>query len=551
MTRAGPGALIRATSSERSTGLSRWWSKPAARDALAVVGLAPAGQRDQQHAVHAAGPRAAGARPRSRPCPACRCRGSPTSGRSLRRRVERLVAARRRPAVRRPAAPSSARQRVGRVAVVVDDQDALASAMSPARGARRRPAAHRRGVGAAAARRSNSLPRPGPSLVALTRAAVQLDQALDQRQADAEAALRGAARVPLDLHEHVEDRGEHVAGGCRRRCRATRTTRRRAVALDDARRCGPPAGVYLAALFSRLENTCVSRTASPSAPQRAVRTGATRSAWPPASISGAAEFDRVARSPASSADRLELQFDLAARDARHLQQVVDQPHHVVDLPLHHLAAGLRFLRRRCSCACSDGQRGAHRRQRVAQLVRQRGEEFGLALVGLAAGPRACRAARTGAGARAARCARALTSAATRIGRSSTVTLASTSIASAMARESAPCRARISTGRSDHGGCAAQLRASRSGRAGSASTSSASSSAPAPRSQLVAPARHVVRRHAATMPALLEHRPRPARRPSAVAVRSSTRRSRVGSLRMTARHRVRRAAPSVHAAPARR
>ena len=36
----------------------------------------------------------------------------------------------------------------------------------------------------------NSLPWPGPSLAACDVAAVQLDQAADQRQADAQAALR-------------------------------------------------------------------------------------------------------------------------------------------------------------------------------------------------------------------------------------------------------------------------------------------------------------------------------------------------------------------------
>ena len=81
-------------------------------------------------------------------------------------------------------------QRVGRVVVVVGDEDA-------ARGADR----HRlvaRGVGSPRRRRVarssgsrtvNSVPRPGPSLCAPTRAAVHLDEPAHQRQADAQAAL--------------------------------------------------------------------------------------------------------------------------------------------------------------------------------------------------------------------------------------------------------------------------------------------------------------------------------------------------------------------------
>ena len=101
--------------------------------------------------------------------------------------------------------------------------------------------------------------------------------------------------------------------------------------------------------------------------------------WRPASITGRLVSTRLRRSPWSTAIS-SLQLDLAARDARDFEQVVDQPHHVVDLPLHHLAD--------CACACGslspgqpqDLQRVADRRQRIAQLVRQRREELVLAAI---------------------------------------------------------------------------------------------------------------------------------------------------------------------------
>ena len=50
----------------------------------------------------------------------------------------------------------------------------------------------------------NSLPLPGPSLVALHRSAVHLRQAANERQADPQSSLR-ALRCPVDLAEHAED----------------------------------------------------------------------------------------------------------------------------------------------------------------------------------------------------------------------------------------------------------------------------------------------------------------------------------------------------------
>ena len=55
----------------------------------------------------------------------------------------------------------------------------------------------------------NVLPRPGPSLLRLDRAAVQLGEPLGQGQADAQPSLPAIAEL-LNLREHVEDARQHA-----------------------------------------------------------------------------------------------------------------------------------------------------------------------------------------------------------------------------------------------------------------------------------------------------------------------------------------------------
>ena len=50
---------------------------------------------------------------------------------------------------------------------------------------------------------------PGPLASRFDAAAVHADEALHQRQSDAESALRSPRRA-IDLHEHVEDLRERV-----------------------------------------------------------------------------------------------------------------------------------------------------------------------------------------------------------------------------------------------------------------------------------------------------------------------------------------------------
>ena len=85
-------------------------------------------------------------------------------------------------------------------------------------------------------------------------------------------------------------------------------------------------------------------------------------------------------------DRPELgplfaEFDLAARDPAHVEQVVDKPRQLPDLTLHD------FRRRAQRIAPvpgkPEGSRGvADRRERIAQLMRQHREELVLATVGI-------------------------------------------------------------------------------------------------------------------------------------------------------------------------
>ena len=69
-----------------------------------------------------------------------------------------------------------------------------------------------------------------------------------------------------------------------------------------------------------------------------------------------------------------LQLNLPGGDARDVQQVVHQAHHVPDLPLHHPS---HPLHRVAAVAAEPNQleAGADRRQRIAQLVRQHGQEL--------------------------------------------------------------------------------------------------------------------------------------------------------------------------------
>ncbi len=79
-------------------------------------------------------------------------------------------------------------------------------------------------------------------------------------------------------------------------------------------------------------------------------------------------------------DRCAPDVDHAARDARDLEQVVDEPHQVAHLPLHRGPDPLDGLPDRRADSRSSCSRREERRERIAQLVRERRQELVLALV---------------------------------------------------------------------------------------------------------------------------------------------------------------------------
>ncbi len=84
----------------------------------------------------------------------------------------------------------------------------------------------------------------------------------------------------------------------------------------------------------------------------------------------------------SQVDALAAELDLVLRDPRHVQQIVGQPHEMQHLPLHRRAGAFDDV----GVAAREAHhfdRGADRRERVAQFVRQGREEFVLAAIGVA------------------------------------------------------------------------------------------------------------------------------------------------------------------------
>ena len=215
--------------------------------------------------------------------------------------------------------------------------------------------AARRAV-ASGRRTTNSLPWPGPALLALTvPPCISTSRFTSVRPMPSPPWARLIERFACvnsskTCRQHLRRDADAVVAH-RRPPRCHRRAGRRA-------QMWPPGSVYLAALFSRLAKTCVSRTGSASTTQRLARdvddelvAGGSRSAagW------SRPRCARVGR----ELDRLLAQLDLAARDARDVEQVVHQADHVVDLPLHHRRrrrrrVGLVAGSRAAGCAASCG-----------------------------------------------------------------------------------------------------------------------------------------------------------------------------------------------------
>ena len=177
---------------------------------------------------------------------------------------------------------------------------------SAAGGRRARRPPRRRGPAAAGPRTRCRAPalRCGAS----TDAAVHLHQPAHQRQADAQAALR-RARARCTACVNMSNTGGSIAGRCRCRCRGR--DHRAALGAAHSSSTRPPGSVYLAALFSRLANTCASRVGSPSTPER-LGGRSTVNSWPVRRSAA-----RRSRSPAPRLGQVEpLALELAACRAR-------------------------------------------------------------------------------------------------------------------------------------------------------------------------------------------------------------------------------------------
>ena len=140
----------------------------------------------------------------------------------------------------------------------------------------------------------------------------------------------------------------------------------------------PCGWVYFAALVSRFESTCARRSGSPF----------TRNSSGTSSSELVAAFvdERPRRLDRRAHDRLQVglllaQLQRAVRDARHVEQIVEQQRHVLHLALDHVV-GPALLRVGGVFVARDGRGLPDRRQRIAQLMRKRREELVLATVGL-------------------------------------------------------------------------------------------------------------------------------------------------------------------------
>src|SRR5512146_1279261 len=129
----------------------------------------------------------------------------------------------------------------------------------------------------------------------------------------------------------------------------------------------PRGSVYLAALMRRFEKTCARRTASASS-RMASRGNSSDRLWCLASSRGRAVSIAALSTETSSTGAF-----FSSRDPRDVEQIIEQAAHVGDLPLHDLIRPLPLLRGPLGLAVGR-KRIADRRERIAQLVSEQGQE---------------------------------------------------------------------------------------------------------------------------------------------------------------------------------
>ncbi len=156
------------------------------------------------------------------------------------------------------------------------------------------------------------------------------------------------------------------------------TTRSRPLARRADSCTRPPWFVYLAAFVSRLANTCVRRTASPEimigfARQLDVELVRRGVEHRPRGLHGDAQQSREIHGLAPHVDH-------SAGNARDLEEIVDEPHEMRYLTLHDVRHA-PDLGIRGGAQPEQLQSREQRRERIAQLVTERRQEFVLALIG--------------------------------------------------------------------------------------------------------------------------------------------------------------------------
>ena len=222
-------------------------------------------------------------------------------------------------------------------------------------------------------------PLARPVAAGLDAPAVQLDQPLDQRQADAEPALRPHQRR-FRLREHLEDARQHLGGDAD------------AVVLDRHDHVAPlPLGTQPdAAAFLGVLGGVVEQVGEHLGQPHRVGLEVDRlRRQGDGELVAAGLDDRTAGFQGGlhhggQLDPLLAEFQLVAGDARHVEQVFEQPGHELHLAVDHVPGPLQ-LRVGRALGLEDLHGVADRGQRVAQLVGQRGQELVLLAVGVLQG----------------------------------------------------------------------------------------------------------------------------------------------------------------------
>ncbi len=267
------------------------------------------------------------------------------------------------------------REALRSVAAVVDDENALRGERGLARAGL--PVATFRTVDAERQPHDELAAAAEPFTLRGDGAAVQLDQGAYEREADAEPALRTLIRA-VRLREQIENARQHVDGN------ADAAVAHRHDGMVAFAAPGEPDLPAFLRVLGRVVQQVGDDLRKPHRIRNQghglVRHGhrqlvMRRLDQRAARLDGALEHR-------AEVDGLLAQLDAAPRHARDLHEIVDEPDEVVHLALEHLVdlrGGGRVEPRRAQ----DLQAVANRRERIAQLVSERGEELVLAPVRLA------------------------------------------------------------------------------------------------------------------------------------------------------------------------